>query len=143
MTSTATVRLCEGPLSISLQADPEKGALEVRTLQSDGGPASGVSVWINARGGRAVTGDDGKATFKGLKPRSYRVGTRDTEPVQAEVQAGRTAHIEIRVGREVGGIEGVVQSSEGPVEGAAVLAACVDGGRPPSLDQARVRARSD
>lgn len=141
-TATAAVRLCEGPLQLNLQAAEDSGALDVTTIQADGTPVAGVRVWINAPGGVAVTGEGGQASFEGLKARMYRLGTRDTESVEAEVFEGQRTRVELKVPRSDGEISGVVQAGGSPVEGAAIYAACADSGRPPDLDEATVRARS-
>lgn len=142
-TATRSVQLCSGPVSMTLASSDGAGKLEVTTVRADGTPVAGVRVWIAAPGGFAVTGEDGKVAFEGLEAGSYRLGTQDTEPTEAEIFEGRTTSIELKVSRESGSISGTVQSNSVPVEGAAILAACADTGRPPDLSRATVRARTD
>ncbi len=142
-TATRSVQLCSGPVSMTLASSEGDGRLEVTTVRPDGSPVGGVRVWIAAPGGYAVTGEDGKAAFDGLEAGTYRLGTQDTEPTEAEIFEGRTTSIELRVSRESGSITGTVQADSVPVEGAAILAACADSGRPPDLSRSTVRARTD
>lgn len=141
--ATAAVSLCGPPVVVSLAPAEGTGTLEVRTQDASGAPVGGVRVWIDAPGGLGTTAEDGAVRFEGLAPQSYRVGTRDTEPQQVEVRAGAVAQATFTVSRAEGDVSGTVEAAGAPVEGAAILAACADSGRPPELSAADVVARSD
>ena len=142
-TTPAAVTLCGPPVVVSLAAKAGAGALEVRTEDEAGAPVGGVRVWLDGPPGFGATADDGAVRFEGLEARTYRVGTRDSEPQAADVPPDGTAQVRFTVSRAQGDVSGTVEAAGAPVEGAAILAACADSGRPPELSFADVVARSD